>query len=236
MSFSLNPVCFRKPPNFFVISLNLSSSHSTVSILFTATHSCETPSKDTFPISGFWNRRGQDASWAWHWTQHFMIATDKLLFPAAYHHKIWALCSLQCVWKLRCDKNYCVSSKTSQKKLSGGRTHQCLLVQQQRNNELPGFSLPRDLMSIACSLVCPPASNPVSNSPRVELTTRIATSAWAAPANQKQMLSFCDRTARRMFRKVSIPYMSSRASYSSELPEPTWNHVWNKVLVARSIQ
>ena len=36
---------------------------------------------------------------------------------------------------------------------------------------------PRDLANMACSLVCPPASNPASNSPGRESTTRIATSA-----------------------------------------------------------
>jgi len=47
--------------------------------------------------------------------------------------------------------------------------------------------LPSDLASIVCSRVCPPASNPVSNSPLVALTTSTATSACAAPACQAKI-------------------------------------------------
>lgn len=41
--------------------------------------------------------------------------------------------------------------------------------------------IPKDLMRSACSLVCPPLSNPVSNSPLVESTTKIVASACEAP-------------------------------------------------------
>lgn len=37
---------------------------------------------------------------------------------------------------------------------------------------------PSDLISIVCSRVCPPASNPASNSPIEAFTTIIATSAY----------------------------------------------------------
>jgi len=52
-------------------------------------------------------------------------------------------------------------------------------------------TLPRDLASIVCSRVCPPASNPVSNSPLVALTTSTDTSACAAPAQHLHNCSIC---------------------------------------------
>lgn len=45
---------------------------------------------------------------------------------------------------------------------------------------------PSDRTRRACSLVCPPASNPASNSPRLASTTRMATSAYKHTDTQIQ--------------------------------------------------
>lgn len=53
------------------------------------------------------------------------------------------------------------------------------------------LDLPRDLVRIACSLVCPPLSNPASKPPLDASTTKTPTSALAAPVIMFGMKSRC---------------------------------------------
>lgn len=64
--------------------------------------------------------------------------------------------------------------------------------------------LPSERTRSACSLVWPPLSNPVSNSPVVASTTNIATSAWAVPKIIFGMKSRCPGASRRVTDLVSV--------------------------------
>ena len=65
---------------------------------------------------------------------------------------------------------------------------------------------PNERANRACSLVCPPDSKPVSNSPLVALTTRIATSAWAVPKNESSWINF--NNMRSMCHKADLSIYS----------------------------
>lgn len=181
---SINPACLRNAPSFPTISSNLSCDQPTVSSLFTTTPSWQTP-VDTvthhIQSSGMWRcviSRAVTNISKIHTAFIFRIKHSSVAASPWRRHYKSAKCS-ELLAQQQCHNPEHLHPQQQHYKTSDV-TLSLLQLQTALGYKTKSY-LPKDRTSKACSLVCPPLSKPVSNSPLVASTTSKATSAWVAP-------------------------------------------------------